>query len=69
MLVNLSDYKVAKEFISDCKVVLQVIDLSIRGLRPFSKYVPVKAVLASLTESKGILEAHMTKAHKIVKGK
>ena len=66
MLVNLKSYKLAKEFDKDAKTMLKVIDLTQRSLVHFRHYKPIKAILAELTNQKGILEAHLSTAQKIL---
>jgi hypothetical protein len=65
-LVKLKDYKLAKAFTEDSKSFLRVLELSLRGLAPFSHYKPVASVIHSLLNNKEILEAHLTTAKKIL---
>lgn len=66
MVVDLKNYKVAKQFNSDAKVILKIVDLAIRGFQPFSHYKPVGEILSVLKSNKSILEAHAVTASKML---
>jgi hypothetical protein len=66
VVVNLQNYKLAKEFIKDSKMVLRALELSIRALTPFNKYKPISQVLGEMRAQKAIMEAHLRTAHKII---
>lgn len=65
-IINLKNYKLAKEYKDDSSDILKVIDLSIRGLQGFNKYKPVMHLLGDLKNTKALLEAHLKTADKIL---
>lgn len=69
MITNLRSYRLAKKLKKDSESFLRVIDLSIRGLKPFVVYVPIKKILHELEEQKGILQSHLNTAEKILSKK
>lgn len=67
-LVNLDDHKVKKKaelIAEDLEKVLMVMDLSVRGLTPFAKYVQVMETISALQNNKTLLEIHLNKYRKL----
>jgi len=71
--INLEDYKNLKRsrtIVSELKAILRILTLTIRGLKGFSYYQPVKDVLSHLKDAKTILEIHLNHHSRLVeKGK
>lgn len=68
MAINLSEYKKAKRsevIVEELEAVLGMIRLTIKGLRLFRYYSPVKELLAQLHDTKTVLEIHLN-SHKNV---
>lgn len=61
MAIDLSEYKKAKRsevIVEELEEVLKMIRLTIKGLRLFRYYSPVKELLTQLHDTKTILEVH-----------
>ena len=74
-LVDLQEFKDKKldeeqekkfeKIAEDLKLAIQVMDLSIRGLTPFLKYVQVMESVSCLQNNKTLLEIHLRKYQKL----
>ena len=68
VVVNLKNYKVAKQFLSDYAVVEKLLLLSIQGLSKFKHYKPINQAIHELRNALLIMQAHQKTAEKIVSG-
>jgi len=66
---NLHSYKKAKVIVKDLEQVINAMDLSIRALVHFSKYIPVRESVSILENNKTLLEIHLNKQRKIIANK
>lgn len=67
-IVNIQHYKTARQYVKDAKIILKVLDLTVRGLSPFAQYKPVSSILNEITNSRTMLEIHLKTANKILNG-
>lgn len=56
---NIKDLKNARVFSQHIEAILQVINLTIKGLEMFKAYGSAQRILATLKEEKHILESHL----------
>lgn len=68
-ITNLKDYKKAKIVTKDLDVISHILDLSIRSLSVYNKYVPAKDCIRTLKEQKEIVDLHNKKYKKILEKK
>lgn len=60
--INLDEYKKTKRskvIVAELKAVLRIVNLTIRGIKGFNYYTPVKDLVTHLRDSKTILEVHL----------
>lgn len=66
---DFNKYKKAKIIVEDLEKILKIIDLSMKGLKPFRKYTSLSETLLCLEDSKSILEIHLEHHRKILENK
>lgn len=66
---NLHSYKKAKVIVKDLEQIVNAMDLSIRALTHFTKYIPVRESVSILENNKTLLEIHLSKQRKIIANK
>lgn len=69
---KLSDYKEIKKsqvIVKELTVILKIVKLTIKGLKMFDYYSPVKDLLHNLKDTKTVLEIHLNHNQHIVEGK
>lgn len=62
-------YKEAKSVSPHLKTIIEILNLTYRGLSIYKHFIPVTKVLHVINEQKSILEAHKSKYEKIIKEK
>lgn len=68
-LEDYKDLKKSKVIVVELEVILKVLRLTIRGLKSFNYYEPVKQLLPHLRDCKTILEIHLNhQKNKVEKG-
>jgi hypothetical protein len=68
-LVDFKEHKSKKKaahIASELEQVIKIMDLFIRGLTPFSKYIQVMESMSCLQNNKTLLEIHINKYKRIV---
>lgn len=69
LLQDYKDLKKSKVIVVELEVILRILKLTIRGLRAFNYYEPVKQLLPHLRDCKTILEIHLNhQKNKVEKG-
>lgn len=66
---DFNKYKRAKIITKELEKVLNIINLSLKGLKPFRKYTSISETLLCLEDSKSILEIHLEHQKKILENK
>jgi hypothetical protein len=59
-LHDFNKLKRAKKIVKDLEIVMQMLNLAIRGLKPFRDYTSLQETLLCLEDSKIILEIHLS---------
>ena len=65
-LKNHKDRKKAELIAGELEKAVHVMDLSIRGLTPFSKYTQVMETISCVQNNKTLLEIHLSKYRKLI---
>ena len=66
---DFSKYKKSKVVVKELTTLLKIIDLSISGITPFTKYNSISETLMCLRDNKTILEVHLLHHQQILKNK
>lgn len=72
MAVDLTAYKKAKRsetIVEELEAVLNIVRLTVKGLRLFRYYSPVQDILKQLNDSKTIIEIHLNNHRQIIENK
>lgn len=59
--------KKIKMYIEHINAILQVLNLTVKGLEHFEVYIPVHRILKTCREEKRILESHLNKYKELLK--
>lgn len=68
-LIDLKDHKTKKKaalIAADLEDAIKVMDLSIRGLTPFAKYIQVMETISNLQNNKTLLAIHLAKYQRLI---
>jgi len=68
-ILDARKYKLSKIFTKDLDLILQYINLSIKGLERYKQYLPAQKILYVLKEEKLFCELQLKKYEKIKKDK
>jgi len=66
---DITKIKKAKLIVKELEMALQVIELSIVGLKPFKKYTGIKETIYSLNDNKETLNFHLEEWTEILNSK
>lgn len=66
---DFNKYKKAKTVVEELDVVIKIINLTLKGLKPFREYTTLSETIECLKDSKTILGIHLDHQRQILKNK